>query len=43
MSKEEIALELTKLSFDAALAKVRERGEKPDSQKSSCRIVQLHF
>lgn len=33
MSKEEIALELTKLSFDSALKKVKERGEIPDGQK----------
>lgn len=33
MSKEEIALELTKLSFDSALKKVHERGEIPDGQK----------
>lgn len=39
MSKEEIALELTKLSFDAALLKVKERGEKPDSQKV---VVELY-
>lgn len=33
MSKEEIALELAKLSFDSALKKARESGAVPDGQK----------
>lgn len=33
MSKEEIALELTKLSFDSTIKKANERGEIPDGQK----------